>query len=769
MTSAASSAERLSGPVGVCVDRPLLSLDRPFTYDLPAELEAGVGSLVQVPFHGRASRGWVLGPTDDLPDTDARRSRRSCLRSRSSTSGGSTLFRWMSERYVAPLAAVIGRAVPPRVASEEVGWEAAASESSASASAPSCGRPVLAEYRGGEGPARRRSAEGDGAFVARPAPEDEQAGRGRRGGRVSRREAAGRSSSSRRRCRCRRPRRRCSRRSATGRRCSSAEASAPGTGPGWRSPPAATTSSSGRAPPCSHPWTGWGSSTWRGRAIPPIGRTAPRTTTAVTSRSREPGLEGAVCVLAAACPSAEASALELPTVTPAVRRWPPVEVVRPGPAGRASRLVRALGTDAPGVRVLAASRATGWHRSVGRAASRRPARRAAGFSARRAERSRASSAEPRGAAGPAVARPSASGAAARRTWRGGLAARRRSRSGGSATASPRDCPARRRSWSVDRTTSATSARATWTSWRSSTSIWPIAGPGSRLASGAWRPGWRRSAGRGHAVGRSCRRRLPATRSCRRSSAGTRIGSTRRSGSGGRRRPPGRRGRLPRHGVARSIETELRAFEPSTLLVSSSEGRTVCLLALDPERVTALGTRLRELAAERRRRPRRGRAAPVAHLEGDRRDPPHPNARRTGPPRAREAGDRVRAGAPDAVRGHDRDDGRGARRRPRRAPGRCLEPALRVRRRRDRADVHGEPRAVRRGGGAARGRRVSLDPRAVPRDAAVRPHPLSRAGSRREARPRWSARASSRGSSSTRPTTSTGCSTSTDSTTRAVAT
>ena len=43
----------LDGPVAVCIDRPLLSLDRPFTYLLPPELEAGVGSLVQVPFHGR--------------------------------------------------------------------------------------------------------------------------------------------------------------------------------------------------------------------------------------------------------------------------------------------------------------------------------------------------------------------------------------------------------------------------------------------------------------------------------------------------------------------------------------------------------------------------------------------------------------------------------------------------------------------------------------------------------------------------------------------
>ena len=57
----------LSGPVAVCVDRPILSLDRAFTYDLPEELGAGVGSLVQVSFHGKLVRGWVLGGTEDLP------------------------------------------------------------------------------------------------------------------------------------------------------------------------------------------------------------------------------------------------------------------------------------------------------------------------------------------------------------------------------------------------------------------------------------------------------------------------------------------------------------------------------------------------------------------------------------------------------------------------------------------------------------------------------------------------------------------------------
>jgi primosomal protein N' len=42
--------------------------------------------------------------------------------------------------------------------------------------------------------------------------------------------------------------------------------------------------------------------------------------------------------------------------------------------------------------------------------------------------------------------------------------------------------------------------------------------------------------------------------------------------------------------------EVEAFGPRTLLVTSAGERTVCLLALDPERVGAFGARLRELAA-----------------------------------------------------------------------------------------------------------------------------------------------------------------------------
>jgi primosomal protein N' len=46
-----------------------------------------------------------------------------------------------------------------------------------------------------------------------------------------------------------------------------------------------------------------------------------------------------------------------------------------------------------------------------------------------------------------------------------------------------------------------------------------------------------------------------------------------------------------------VEAELRTFAPWTLLVTSAEERTVCLLALDPGRVPALGKRLRELATD----------------------------------------------------------------------------------------------------------------------------------------------------------------------------
>ena len=120
MSSAARSpSSPLSGPVAVCVDRPLLALDRPFTYDLPLELDAGVGSLVRVRFHGKLVRGWVLGPTGDLPAKMLRvDGRASPVRFFDAVM--LEVLRWMSERYVAPLALVVGRSIPPRVVGEEV-------------------------------------------------------------------------------------------------------------------------------------------------------------------------------------------------------------------------------------------------------------------------------------------------------------------------------------------------------------------------------------------------------------------------------------------------------------------------------------------------------------------------------------------------------------------------------------------------------------------------------------------------------------------------
>jgi primosomal protein N' (replication factor Y) (superfamily II helicase) len=58
-----------------------------------------------------------------------------------------------------------------------------------------------------------------------------------------------------------------------------------------------------------------------------------------TTRAR---LGAGVCVMSALCPSAEAAAIGATEVTPSARWWPPVEVVRPGPEGRAPRLVSAL-------------------------------------------------------------------------------------------------------------------------------------------------------------------------------------------------------------------------------------------------------------------------------------------------------------------------------------------------------------------------------------------------------------------------------------------
>jgi primosomal protein N' (replication factor Y) len=593
MTSADSSAEPLSGPVGVCVDRPLLSLDRPFTYDLPAELKASVGSLVQVPFHGRAGRGWVLGPTDDLPD------RMLAVKKRLSPVPSFddrrlALFRWMSERYVAPLATVIGRAVPPRVTSEEIGWERSAREPVGAWHGVESRTSVLAGYRGAES-LLDAIDRGGGAFVARPAPEDEQA--------VAIDAVAA----------C----------LAGGRRAIVLVPEAvplPATasmlhdafgdravlflGGGKRSRYRAWLEIAagrydvviGTRPAVFAPMERVGL-LYLARESHPAHREdrAPyyHGRDVALARAR---LEGAACVLAAACPSAEASALALPAVTPAVRRWPPVEVVRPGPAGRASRLIRALAethrgfvfSPLPGSGVAQVCRACG-----------EPAACASCGGLLRAADGEVTCVVC-GAAG----RCRSCGVASFGVRRGGA----EDVEGWAGRAAP--VPVHRlRDGEVARLPGpaeilvggADDVRDLGTGDLDLVAILDVdladrrpglAARERSLATWMEAVGWARPRGRAivqasspgdpivQALVRGNPDRFQAEERKRRRDAGLPVGAA-----------------VFRITGEKDLESELEAFEPSTLLVTASEGRTVCLLALDPERVPVLGTRLRELAAD----------------------------------------------------------------------------------------------------------------------------------------------------------------------------
>lgn len=167
--------------MSVCIDRQSLSLDRPFTYILPSELQAGPGSLVKVPFRGRQIDGWILEATDDVP---RRMLAVSAVASPIRFFDERTLgvFRWVSERYVASLASVISRSHPPRVVSEESGWMGVGRHGDTAPrgptptllprDAPSSG--VIGGYRNGQALADA-IATATGAFVHRPAPGEEAA------------------------------------------------------------------------------------------------------------------------------------------------------------------------------------------------------------------------------------------------------------------------------------------------------------------------------------------------------------------------------------------------------------------------------------------------------------------------------------------------------------------------------------------------------------------------------------------------------------------
>jgi primosomal protein N' (replication factor Y) len=351
MTSAARSPSPgvLSGPVDVCVDRPVLSLDRPFTYDLAPDLAGGVGSLVQVPFHGRAVRGWVLGAASDLP-ARVLRVQKVVSPVRFFDDAMLQVLRWASERYVAPLASVIERSVPPRVVSEEVagvgdaslrGGRFAPSARSARSRAPAPStRPLLGGYRGGPD-LLRAVAGGSGEFVIRPAAVDEQA--------VAV-EAVG-------------------------------ETIAGGRGaivlvPELEPLPATAAAvleafggdavlfAGGSKRERYRTWLEIADGAYRVvvGTRPAVFAPVPDLGLVLVSRESHAGhreerspyfhvrdvavararLADGVCVMSALCPSAEAVAIGAAEVSPSARWWPPVEVVRPGPEGRAPRLLSAL-------------------------------------------------------------------------------------------------------------------------------------------------------------------------------------------------------------------------------------------------------------------------------------------------------------------------------------------------------------------------------------------------------------------------------------------
>lgn len=157
----------MSRAVAVAVSLPRLELDRPFTYLVPEGLNAPLGSLVSVRFHGRTVHGYSLGKTRDVPARVLPISRVLSKRPLFDLRG-LHLATGLADRYVVPLAVALAALHPPRVASEE------------HAAAPPVEAPVpdapgvLAGYEGGPGllEAARR---GEGAFVLRPLPDEEAA------------------------------------------------------------------------------------------------------------------------------------------------------------------------------------------------------------------------------------------------------------------------------------------------------------------------------------------------------------------------------------------------------------------------------------------------------------------------------------------------------------------------------------------------------------------------------------------------------------------
>jgi primosomal protein N' (replication factor Y) len=164
---APAPSDLLTGPVDVVVDNPRLALDRPFTYLATEDLPAGVGSLVSVAFHGRTTRGWVLGPAAEVPEARLLPIRRVRSPVPFFDERRLRLLRWIAERYLAPLATVIDASHPPRVASEESAWDGVRHD----AVGRTGGEPATLDRYGGAGPLL---ASGRVSWL-RPLPDEEAA------------------------------------------------------------------------------------------------------------------------------------------------------------------------------------------------------------------------------------------------------------------------------------------------------------------------------------------------------------------------------------------------------------------------------------------------------------------------------------------------------------------------------------------------------------------------------------------------------------------
>jgi primosomal protein N' (replication factor Y) (superfamily II helicase) len=315
----------------------VLALDRAFTYELSGDLGAGVGSLVQVPFHGRRVRGWVLGATDDVPARVASVAK-AVAPVRFFDEPMLELLRWMGERYLAPLAAVIARSVPPRVASEEV---AGASGAPAGTRSRSDGPSRLSTYRHGTDLVHAIGGHGGGTFAVRPGPADEAAVAVEC---VAAALAAGRTAI------------------VLVPEADPLPATAAAIRDAFGGDVAMFLGGDKRSR--YRMWLEIGDASYRvvvgtrPAVFAPLSNLGlvyvQREGHALHREDRSPyyhvrdvareraRIEGAVCVVAGFCPSLESTTFPSIGVEPPGRPWAPVEVVRPGPEGRSSRLVRAL-------------------------------------------------------------------------------------------------------------------------------------------------------------------------------------------------------------------------------------------------------------------------------------------------------------------------------------------------------------------------------------------------------------------------------------------